>query len=799
MAPNDTIRTLRNNIATKSQVEPQKQRLIYCGRLLSNDTQTLVEVGMNDECALHMVAGRASNADNTGARTPHQQNQHSQPRIRASRVVYSNFGSPFSRDVMPQRPHQTELSEEDIADDAPEFFSNTTSSRNPPSPGYPLNENTPAEVFQPISGFSAIPRSANIQLPTTRVYTAQNRLQGMAESERVPPTVAQANELIYDLFTHVLPSIRRHPGREGFHFSTTESTSPTFISPTSNSQVSDVGGTLVNLGDAFAELGRSLQEVGHEWQTSDSFASAETDAATSSIYSTAHMQAILLTLTQLVRVSPLVIPFLQSTITHTPLSGQQPQPNNTATDSTLTGDSPVRRDTSDTLSQNIPNHGYRDAMNRRFRRHRSLVDFMVDANRIHDPSNADANPFGGVFGNIGISLMPSIFIEPTFAEHRQRPTGDSSTNPNTGTTAPNDSGLANLDGNTNASRNSGPRTTDTETHSTRSSNTARVVHRTMRSIGGNHMIEAIIQQIGVPIQQSSSNTGNARTRSSSNTEPSQQSRQQQAQSQPLQQQQQQQRHLHRQQAEQNSQPEVHAGSTNATLPLEATAGGMPDVDATTPVNADGSNGLFSFIERLRSFGSRNTAQSDRSNASTSTEYSTSNGIPPIRNQRSFTINSGIMGSSPTIQPAQVMNPFSFASIFLGAEPGSTRNTSRRTSLSSTMGGGNDTSANLAEQRTASSNTNASEVISNGSIEVNAQSADGGNGMHNVSALASSSDSIEPRTGDTRARGASSYLPDSATSSNSGEESSNARRCAGSNKRHKTSGGADEDDNNGSSS
>ncbi|KAJ2524170.1 hypothetical protein GGI11_001009 [Coemansia sp. RSA 2049] len=681
MAPNDTIRTLRNNIATKSQVEPQKQRLIYCGRLLSNDTQTLVEVGMNDECALHMVAGRASNADNTGARTPHQQNQHSQPRIRASRVVYSNFGSPFSRDVMPQRPHQTELSEEDIADDAPEFFSSTTSSRNPPSPGYPLNENTPAEVFQPISGFSPIPRSANIQLPTTRVYTAQNRLQGMAESERVPPTVAQANELIYDLFTHVLPSIRRHPGREGFHFSTTESTSPTFISPTSNSQVSDVGGTLVNLGDAFAELGH----------------------------------------------------------------------------------------------------------------------FMVDANRIHDPSNADANPFGGVFGNIGISLMPSIFIEPTFAEHRQRPTGDSSTNPNTGTTAPNDSGLANLDGNTNASRNSGPRTTDTETHSTRSSNTARVVHRTMRSIGGNHMIEAIIQQIGVPLQLSSSNTGNARTRSSSNTEPSQQSRQQQAQSQPLQQQQQQQRHLHRQQAEQNSQPEVHAGSTNATLPLEATAGGMPDVDATTPVNADGSNGLFSFIERLRSFGSRNTAQSDRSNASTSTEYSTSNGIPPIRNQRSFTINSGIMGSSPTIQPAQVMNPFSFASIFLGAEPGSTRNTSRRTSLSSTMGGGNDTSANLAEQRTASSNTNASEVISNGSIEVNAQSADGGNGMHNVSALASSSDSIEPRTGDTRARGASSYLPDSATSSNSGEESSNARRCAGSNKRHKTSGGADEDDNNGSSS
>ncbi|KAJ2615606.1 hypothetical protein EV177_001487 [Coemansia sp. RSA 1804] len=305
MAPNDTIGTLRNNIATKSQVEPQKQRLIYCGRLLSNDTQTLVEVGMNDECALHMVAGRASNAENTNARIPHQQNQHSQPRIRASRVVYSNFGSPFSRDVMPQRPHQTELSEEDIADDAPEFFSNTTSSRNPPSLGYPLNENTPAEVFQPISGFSAIPRSANIQLPTTRVYTAQNRLQGMAESERVPPTVAQANELIYDLFTHVLPSIRRHPGREDFHFSTAESTSPTFISPSSNSQVSDVGGTLVNLGDAFAELGRSLQEVGHEWQASDSPVSAETDAATSSVYSTAHMQAILLTLTQLVRVSPL--------------------------------------------------------------------------------------------------------------------------------------------------------------------------------------------------------------------------------------------------------------------------------------------------------------------------------------------------------------------------------------------------------------------------------------------------------------------------------------------------------------
>ncbi|KAJ1896735.1 hypothetical protein LPJ81_004678, partial [Coemansia sp. IMI 209127] len=285
MPSTETIGVLRNNIATKSQVEAQKQRLIFCGRLLSNDAQTLVEVGMSDDCALHMVASRAPNSTGTtpnpGARPPQQQQQQQpdQPHPEFLRLISNMMGRPLERGMMFQHSHLTDSPEEGGDGHTRRAFDHTGSPPSPLPSNYPVNESSPAEAFQPIPGLSPIPQGANIQMPVTSVYVAHSQLQDMSEPERLPPTVAQANELIYDLFTHVLPSIRRHPEREAFHFSTTESTSPTFIAPTTGSQIGGAGGALVNLGDAFSELGRSLREVGQEWQAHSSTAAATTSGS----------------------------------------------------------------------------------------------------------------------------------------------------------------------------------------------------------------------------------------------------------------------------------------------------------------------------------------------------------------------------------------------------------------------------------------------------------------------------------------------------------------------------------------
>ncbi|KAJ2045802.1 Large proline-rich protein bag6, partial [Coemansia sp. RSA 2337] len=52
----ETVGDFRGRLATTSHVEPQKQRLIYRGRLLVDDAQKLVDVGVSDGSALHMVA-----------------------------------------------------------------------------------------------------------------------------------------------------------------------------------------------------------------------------------------------------------------------------------------------------------------------------------------------------------------------------------------------------------------------------------------------------------------------------------------------------------------------------------------------------------------------------------------------------------------------------------------------------------------------------------------------------------------------------------------------------------------------
>ncbi|KAJ2464369.1 hypothetical protein EV174_006821, partial [Coemansia sp. RSA 2320] len=52
----ETVGDIRNRLATTSQVEPQKQRLIFRGRLLVDNTQKLMDAGVGDGSALHMIA-----------------------------------------------------------------------------------------------------------------------------------------------------------------------------------------------------------------------------------------------------------------------------------------------------------------------------------------------------------------------------------------------------------------------------------------------------------------------------------------------------------------------------------------------------------------------------------------------------------------------------------------------------------------------------------------------------------------------------------------------------------------------
>ncbi|KAJ1663679.1 hypothetical protein IW140_004743 [Coemansia sp. RSA 1813] len=786
MPSSETIGVLRNNIATKSQVEAQKQRLIFCGRLLSNDALTLVEVGMSDDCALHMVASRApGSTPNTGAR-PHQrqqQQQGSRQRRSASHFMYNMMGRPSELGTLFQQPHLTDSPEEGGDGHARRSFDHTALPLSPLPSNYPINESTPAETFQPIVGFTPIPHSVNIQLPQTNVYLAQNQLQGMSETERLPPTVAQTNELIYDLFTHVLPSIRRHPEREDFHFSTTDSTNPTFITSSTVDQVGSAGGALVNLGDAFTELGRSLREVGHEWQAHNGPSTAGSNSVVRNAYSPVHMQAILLTLTQLLRVSPLAVPFLQSTVADASESRQQTHASTGSTNPISSENGSTRRE-SVAASHPTSDHGYRDAMSRRIRRHSALVNFVVDTNSVQNHSNTAENPFNGVFGNVGISFLPPIFIEPTFSEHPQEHAGNPERNPNTRTATSNSrDSPSNTDGNTNISRNAESGERSNRANSGGPLGTSRVVHRTMRSIGGNHMIEAIIQQMGIPEPQASADTTSSHVRPPLNVQTTQQNQQQQ----------QQQHQQQRRQNERNSQLEVNVGNINGTHPSGSTASSVSDIDAITPTSADGSNGFYSFLERLRTLGNRNTAQSDRSNASTTTEYSTGNGVSSVRTQRTFAMNGGTLGSPPT----HPMNPFSFASMFLGVEPGSTRNTSRRTSLSSNVGGGNDAlAAGSTDARAANANSDANGN-SNNSISTfgnGAQTTFGNgaqttfvSGVENGSAVASLSNGVaEPRTGETRPRGSSSCIPDS----NCSEGSSTNRSSSGSSKRHKANDVAD---------
>ncbi|KAJ1998699.1 hypothetical protein GGI04_004888, partial [Coemansia thaxteri] len=312
----ETVGDIRNRLATTSQVEPQKQRLIFRGRLLVDNTQKLMDAGVGDGSALHMIAKpsamaaasteRSNSQTQNTAVSPHtaqQQQQHSQAppsglaplaaqvmdqtmhRLRTlgpgmvdmplgpgngvqrSRFHFASRGV----DGMPQLPpNVVEHIRRSIdgvfrdfgARNGGEWIASTRDSQY-----YRIDhENTVGSALTDeevrrghIQGPDPVSRDSTIDayLPISGLtISPANRLAVHTADEwaLAQPSRAQTNELLYDLFESILPALRRLPGNEGYSYSSTLSSSPHYLSETTPDQIGAAGEALGGLGDAFVEL-----------------------------------------------------------------------------------------------------------------------------------------------------------------------------------------------------------------------------------------------------------------------------------------------------------------------------------------------------------------------------------------------------------------------------------------------------------------------------------------------------------------------------------------------------------------
>ncbi|KAJ2864267.1 hypothetical protein GGH94_003045 [Coemansia aciculifera] len=309
----ETVGDFRGRLATTSQVEPQKQRLIYHGRLLVDDAQKLVDVGVSDGSALHMVA-RPTAATAAPAPTAATSAERADSGIRGGRGDFlSNLGftaglqapqlqptpfslTPLAAQVMDQTFHRLRSGDRDAAgtpqsvqdarqrviygvhrdfgaDNGGEWVASTANSLH-----YnidreaALGSSLTAEEFRrgSIQGADPLSQGSNIEayLPIPGLMSNDSQLLRLSEylSSRAQPSRAQANELLYELRETLLPALRRLPGHENYNYSSMSSSRPHYLGRAATNQIEGVGEALSGLGDAFIELGRSLQSVGTQWQ-----------------------------------------------------------------------------------------------------------------------------------------------------------------------------------------------------------------------------------------------------------------------------------------------------------------------------------------------------------------------------------------------------------------------------------------------------------------------------------------------------------------------------------------------------
>ncbi|KAJ2835964.1 hypothetical protein J3B01_003174 [Coemansia erecta] len=670
---NETLGDFRNKLATKSHIEPQKQRLIFRGRLLTDNAQKMVDTGMRDGCALHMVARSSAvdvPVDSENSASQGDSAEHAQPgagNIGNMRQLLEIFSSLANGVDAQMTEEQRERLRRTIHDVHRNFGANNGGewiAVNPNGQYYRVGreavvgsqmtdeefERGPIETPNPVTSSSTIAAYEAIPglIPAESITSASsdaaasNRSAHMAGLARAEPSQALANELAYDLFENVMPRIRNIPGNSHYHFSTSESMTPTYVSQSSANPIGTVGRSLTNLGDAFVELGRSLQALGTEWQMQYFDETIQQQA-----------QSTLQLLNELAVVSPMAVPFLQARLTNDPV---QAEPARTTGSENTSNENGNRRATSASGVPVVAEHQRRTISShfRRIRRRRAY-GVMLGAAPVDQPNH----PFSGPS-----SSMLELHIEPILFPLGGPPTPHGPqresraipqmimqhlgqfqpphTGSDMGSGAARDSSAPDI--RTNSATSAGRNSSTTSTTSTDGSRVPRAV----RFMPNASTFEVVIERVVAPASGPPTDSSNPALTAS---------------------------------APQSEQPQQRANVRD-----DAASGGLA---------AEANANLFDAVERLSTFGSQ-SARSDRSNNSTTTEYSNSTGNEPMmRVPRIFGFHMGSNGMQPPQNHglgnlieeimSRTSNPFSTASVFLGAESGSTTSTTRRASVSSNAG------------------------------------------------------------------------------------------------------------------
>ncbi|KAJ2830173.1 hypothetical protein IWW50_000437 [Coemansia erecta] len=743
----ETLGDFRNKLATKSHIEPQKQRLIFRGRLLTDNAQKVSDTGMRDGCALHMVARPSVSEDPAGSEGATGQS-HAAPHagpggggLPGMRQLLDMFSSLANgADGLPSE-EQRERLQRTIravhrnfgANDGGEWIAVNANSQyfrvgREAAVGSQMTqeefERGPIEAANPVSGSST--RAAYEPLPG--IIQAEPRAQSSAETSsggrfahalsqaHTAPSQAQANELAYDLYENVLPRIRSIPGNSQYHFSSSESLSPTYLSQSTANPVNAVGRSLTSLGDAFVELGRSLQALGTEWQMQHFDDPIQQRA-----------QSTLDLLSELAVASPLAVPFLQARLTADP--HLQDQPRTASSD-----DNNSRRAASTDDAAAIAEHQRRIITShvRRTRRQRAF-DMMVGV------SSGDqfGHPFAGVTPAMFEFHIEPISIPfgnlphpPTLQASQQGPQQGSQQGPQQASQQGSGQALRQMimqslsqhrnayaggPGELSGAAAPGSQTNNDSTGGRSNSGIASALAtrqrlpRGVRFMPAASSFEVIIERVNSPA--SGTRTDSNRSAPDPTEQP---------------------------------QPQPQRTATRDDGPAD---GSMAEAVAS----------MLDAAERQSVLGSQ-SARSDRSNNSTTTEYSTSTSNEPwMRVPRIFGYHMGSNG----MQPPQInglsnliddiisrtSNPFPTASVFLGAESGSTTSTTRRASVSSSAGGAQNTGSSQA----VAGNSEPADVVTSQPIDDDDNRNNNDDEAGSVQPADRTAEAGTSRTGETRNR------------------------------------------------
>ncbi|KAJ1895034.1 hypothetical protein LPJ66_004829 [Kickxella alabastrina] len=819
--PDETVGAFRIKLTAKSQVEPQKQRLIFRGRVLNSDTIKLIDAGISNGSALHMVTRPADSAGTQNDRPAPQQQQGVRPRMEPGvsplaatileraiqNMINSRAGAgtggisltfefgdggftpvgepqhipvPQPRQTRPQpgppqqRPQQqlqpqpwqqlwqqplqqqsqgatadsrvqtrqqrrTQM-REDFAtrvrqlraaqgqqdqssrstitglfrdfgrDDGGQWVAEVSPAGFIPiereaSAGIILTDDelrrSPVVFFDGMSPASAPPEAAYLAIPgLSRIEESARPTNAAGPRLDQQPSRAQANELVYNLLERVLPDIRRLPGRSDFEFGAERPAAPEYIGQSTADPVGATGAAMAGLGDAFMEVGRSLRAVGGQWQDID-------NVPPEGAYTPAHMTAIHQAISNLVLASSVSVPFLRSTPAQLAQAGTVSWDTNREL-SIIPEVLPQAVNDAATAMPERTSYLFSSMFHRENRR-RVLDMLTLDTIRQLEerPLAMEDAPhinlaalnwsMAALMGSpewqqmrsqqsqpqlhqLGSRIFPHMNL-PTQAQTQTQAQAQTQTQPQAQAQRLQMQQPNTADSVAEANRHRGANPTTGNTTATQGPADAHSMRAPAVQLGGEHQFEIVFGSIDMSEALTRAADIRSRIGNIGNNTDAQATPQNPRPTRP-------------------QQPAGQQGTARANANSNANTSGNESREghpANTPRSGSPDGDFFTFIDRLGAMSSQ-TARSDRSNMSTTTEYSVSNGqTAPM--PRILAFGSGIGSQLLPLQAGG--NPFPIASIFLGTEPGSLSPT-RRTSMASSVNGqpGGDNNSNASASASA---------------------------------------------------------------------------------------------------